>query len=232
MFENIFLRKKINHDKLAAYGFLKENGSFRYTTDIMSGTFELSIVIENDTDTVTTSLVEKENGEEYVLYKTNASGAYVGEVRCAIEEVLAKIARNCYDPAVFKSVQAQKIIEYVRNQYGDEPEYLWAKSPDNAVWRRKDNQKWYGVILTVSKNKLGLDEENIAEIIDLRCLPENVGDLLSREGYFPGWHMNKKSWYTILLDGTVPEKEIYERIDESCRLAGLVNKRKKAPKKE
>ncbi|MCM1468477.1 MAG: MmcQ/YjbR family DNA-binding protein, partial [Alistipes sp.] len=205
---------------------------FRYTTEIMSGSFELSIIIENDTDIVTTSLVEKENGEEYVLYKTNASGAYVGEVRSAIEEVLARIAQNCYDPAVFKSVQAQKIIEYVRNQYGDEPEYLWTKFPDNAVWRRKDNQKWYGAILTVSKNKLGFDEENIAEIVDLRCLPENMGNLLPREGYFPGWHMNKKSWYTILLDGTVSEKEIYEHIDESYRLAGSVSKRKKAQKKE
>ena len=38
--------------------------------------------------------------------------------------------------------------------YCDELEFLWQKFPDNAVWRRKDNKKWYGALLTVSKEKL------------------------------------------------------------------------------
>jgi len=44
-------------------------------------------------------------------------------------------------------------------------------------------------------------------------------ELLSNKSYYPGWHMNKKNWYTIILDGSVETEEIYKRIDESYRLA-------------
>ena len=98
-------------------------------------------------------------------------------------------------------------------------EYLWEKFPDNAVWRRKDTKKWYGAILTVAKNKLGIDSSEIAEIIDLRIQPEKMEELLSNEHYYSGWHMNKKNWYTIILDNSVNTKEICKRIDESYRLA-------------
>lgn len=37
--------------------------------------------------------------------------------------------------------------------------------------------------------------------------------------YFPGWHMNKRNWYTIILDGSVSIEEIYCRIDKSYQLA-------------
>ncbi len=31
--------------------------------------------------------------------------------------------------------------------------------------------------------------------------------------------MNKKHWYTICLDETVPDEELFERIDKSFELA-------------
>lgn len=37
----------------------------------------------------------------------------------------------------------------------EELEFLWPKSPDNAIFRRPDNKKWYAVLLTVQKEKLG-----------------------------------------------------------------------------
>lgn len=110
-------------------------------------------------------------------------------------------------------------IEYVRKKYGDELEFLWTKFPENAVWRRKDNQKWYGAILTVTGNKIGLDTDEIVEIIDLRMKAENREAILSREHYYPGWHMNKKSWYTLVLDNCIADEEIKLRITESYELA-------------
>lgn len=103
---------------------------------------------------VDTNLIEVENSEPYVLYKTNASGTYVGEIRAAVEIVLMDIANTCYNLSIFKTNQAQKAIEYVHKKYDDELEFLWTKFPDNAVWRRKDNQKWYGAILTVNGKKV------------------------------------------------------------------------------
>ena len=112
-----------------------------------------------------------------------------------------------------------KIIDYVRDTYGDELEYIWQKFPDNAVWRRKDNQKWYGAILTVSGLKLGLPTNEFLEIIDLRLQKELMEKTIDNIRYFPGWHMNKNNWYTIILDGRVPTEEICAHIDESYRLA-------------
>lgn len=218
MFEDIFERKKRNIEKMSVYGFDIKDGGWIYETNIMDGAFRLSVFIGENGD-VDTNLVEIENSEPYILYKTNASGAYVGEIRTAVEAVLTDIANACYDVSVFKTNQAQMAIEYVRKKYGDELEFLWTKFPENAVWRRKDNQKWYGAILTVTGNKIGLDTDEIVEIIDLRMKAENREAILSREHYYPGWHMNKKSWYTLVLDNCIADEEIKLRITESYELA-------------
>ena len=218
MFEDIFKRKKCNIEKMSAYGFIRKGGKRIYETSIMDDTFKLYVFVAEN-GAVDTDLIEIETGEPYVLYKTNASGTFVGEIRAAIEAILTDIANACYEPSVFKTNQAQMAIEYIRKKYGDELEFLWTKSPDNAVWRRKDSQKWYGVILTVNGRKIGLNIDDMVEIIDLRMKSENRNDILSREHYYPGWHMNKKSWYTLVLDDGIADEEIKLRITESYELA-------------
>ena len=218
MFEDIFKLKKINIEKVSAYGFIKKDGKWIYETSIIDGSFRLCVFADENGD-VDTNLIEIENGEPYVLYKTNASGAFIGEIRMAIEAVLTDIANTCYDLSVFKTNQVQMVIEYVRKKYGDELEFLWPTSPTNAIWRRKDTQKWYAVILTVNGNKIGLDTDKTVEILDLRMKPEDRDDILSREHYYPGWHMNKKSWYTLVFDSGTPDEEIKLRIAESYELA-------------
>lgn len=218
MFEDIFKRKKCNIEKLSAYGFIRKDGKWTYETNIMDDAFRLYVFAAENGD-VDTDLIEVETGEPYVLYRTNAFGTFVGEIRAEIEAVLIDIANACYDPAVFKTAQAQMAIEYVREKYGDELEFLWPKSPDNAIWRRKDSQKWYAAILTVNGRKIGLNVDKMVEIIDLRMKAENRDDILSREHYYPGWHMNKKSWYTIVFDHHIADEEIKLRITESYELA-------------
>lgn len=218
MFEGLFQRRLLNIEKAKLFGFKEEKDNYYYARDILDGVFRLQITISS-VGSADTKLIEKETGEEYVLYKTKAVGSYVGAVRAAVETVLQEVADCCYDMEIFKSSQTKEVIHYVREKYGDELEFLWKKFPDNAVWRRKDNAKWYGAVLTVSKNKLGLDSMEMVEIIDLRIQPEKMEALLSDEQYYPGWHMNKKTWYTIILDASVPTEEIYKRIDESYFLA-------------
>lgn len=218
MFDDLFVRKTLNVEKALLFGFEKNESNYKYEADILDGMFRLQVVISS-IGNVDTNLFESDTGEEYVLYKTNSVGSFVGEVRTKIEDVLIQVANNCYDIEIFKSPQSKEVISYVRDRYGDELEYLWEKFPDNAVWRRKDTKKWYGAILTVAKDKLGLDSNEIAEIIDLRVQPQKMQALLSNKNYYPGWHMNKKNWYTIVLDGSVETEEIYKCIDESYRLA-------------
>lgn len=218
MFEEIFKRKRPVFENLVSYGFRREGNSYQFITDIQDGEFVLTIQIDTD-GIVTTDLREKDTGEIYALYKTNAIGAYVGKIRADIEQILCDIVQHCYVTEIFKTEQAQMAIEFVRKKYGDELEFLWTKFPDNAVWRRKDNKKWYGAILTVQGNKIGLDINEIVEIIDLRMPPDQASQILNRTHYYPGWHMNKKSWYTLVLNGSVSDDEIRMRIQESYQLA-------------
>ena len=218
MFEDIFLRKKAVPERLESYGFKKIRSSYRYSTNILDNAFTLEITIGKGI-VPDTKLTEIATGEEYVLYKTDAAGTFVGEVRTAITNILQDIADCCYETAVFKAEQSAALIAYVREKYGDELEFLWDKFPDNAVWRRKDNKKWYGALLSVSRRKLGIPSDEMVEIIDLRAAPEEIENIIDNTRFSPGWHMNKKHWYTIILDGTVSADEICRRVDESYLLA-------------
>jgi len=55
--------------------------------------------------------------------------------------------------------------------------------------------------------------------INLKCNPEKALEL--REQYpavLPGYHMNKKHWNTVLIDGSLPDSLIKEWIDDSYNL--------------
>jgi predicted DNA-binding protein (MmcQ/YjbR family) len=61
--------------------------------------------------------------------------------------------------------------------------------------------------------------ENSPIRFNVKCDPEKAIDL--RERYacvLPGWHMNKKHWNTIVVDGSVPVKLVKEWIDDSYQL--------------
>ena len=217
--EKFFIHKKMNPAKLLNYGFTEENNGYQYTTAVMQGQLNLSVFISSD-GLVSTQMVDTSTNEEYLLYKVESSvGAYVGEARTTCADVLTDISLKFYEPDVFHFEQSIAVIEYIREKFGDELEFLWDKFPDNAIWRRKDNQKWYGLIVTISKRKLGLDSDEIVEAIDLRLKPEKMAETIDNDKYFPGWHMNKKSWYTMILDGSIPTEEICRRIEESYHLA-------------
>jgi len=58
--------------------------------------------------------------------------------------------------------------------------------------------------------------------INLKCEPALAIELRERfPSVTPGYHMNKKHWNTVQLDGSVPDKKIFSWIDHSYdRIAG------------
>ena len=65
--------------------------------------------------------------------------------------------------------------------------------------------------------------------VNLKCEPEEVVNLIDRyDCVEPGYHMNKKHWITVLIDGSISDKLILEWIDNSYRLVfeGLPRKMK------
>lgn len=52
--------------------------------------------------------------------------------------------------------------------------------------------------------------------ITLKCLPERAEVLVGEhEHIVPGYHMNKRHWITVDLDGSVPRELVEDLIDDS-----------------
>ena len=98
-----------------------------------------------------------------------------------------------------------------------EPEFLWDDDL-NAALRHKDNLKWFGVMMIVSQNKLGFKSNELVEIIDLKINPLDLEKMVDMKNYLPGYHMNKKHWITIILDGRVNNNIIFRLIDDSFKM--------------
>lgn len=154
-----------------------------------------------------------------MLILKKALGEFVGKVRNEYEKIINEIIKRCTNTEAFKNSQTKQVIEYIREKYGDELEFLWEKFDDNAIWRNKQNKKWYGLLCKISANKIGINSEEIIEIIDLRYQKEETRNIVDFKGIFPGYHMNKKSWITIKLDDAVETEKIYELIDNSFELS-------------
>ncbi len=217
--QEIFGNRKINLSRLAAFGFERSGEDYVFTKSMPESGFVLTVSIDSQ-GRISTRMLDPATDEPYTLHLADgAVGSFVGKVRSRYEETLTEIADKCFEPEVFQFRQTKDLIAHVRETYGDELEFLWKKLSDSAVWRRKDTGKWYAVLLTLSRRKLGMDSDEIVEIIDFRMPPEELADLVDNERYFPGYHMNKKHWCTIILDGSVELGEICRRVEQSYRLA-------------
>jgi predicted DNA-binding protein (MmcQ/YjbR family) len=55
--------------------------------------------------------------------------------------------------------------------------------------------------------------------VNLKCDPEYAIELRERyESIIPGYHMNKTHWNTVILNNTIPPKEILKMVDDSYDL--------------
>ena len=61
--------------------------------------------------------------------------------------------------------------------------------------------------------------EEVPPRANLKCDPDLALELRDRyEQVEPGYHMNKKHWNTVVLDGVIPDGEIRKMIDHSYEL--------------
>jgi predicted DNA-binding protein (MmcQ/YjbR family) len=61
-----------------------------------------------------------------------------------------------------------------------------------------------------------LSPESSPESISLKCDPERAVELrLQYEAVIPGYHLNKRLWNTVHLDGTIPDDEVILMVTHS-----------------
>jgi predicted DNA-binding protein (MmcQ/YjbR family) len=127
-----------------------------------------------------------------------------------------------------------KILTYVKKKYGTNPEYVWAKFPEYAIFRHADNQKWYGLLMNITYDKIDPGKCGAVDILNLKLNDLLLRDMLvQQEGYYPGYHISRGNWISIVLDGTVPLDAITHLIDVSFNATASKKKKQEIrPPKE
>lgn len=115
-------------------------------------------------------------------------------------------------------VNREDIKKYIFDTYGLRSVQLWAKTPMNEVLRHESNGKWFGIIMDIHGSKVGLDNDEIIDVLNVKCEPEMIALLVSQPGFAPAYHMNKRHWISILLNGAAPDDTIYQLLDMSYDL--------------
>lgn len=112
----------------------------------------------------------------------------------------------------------QKLISYAKKTYAAVPDRPFSTAPTYEVLRHPDTGKWFALFMDVPRSRLGLPGDNMVDIINLKCDPMLAGSLRDGVGILPGYHMNRDSWISVLLDGTVPYRDILPLLDVSFQL--------------
>lgn len=217
--DKIFKNKKFDKVKLLKFGFAQrknaEKCTFYYNKKILDDQFDLIVSVYGEKN-VDAKLVDSSTNDEYTLHlMDDAQGTFVGEVRMAYENALKIIAEKCCNTTFFVFPLANQITDLIKEKYGDLPEFLWEKLPEHGVFRNPQSQKWYAVILRIDKSKLDKSANGEVEILNIKLDDSEIEDLLKVKGFYPAYHMNKKSWISILLDGSVDENKIMNLLEKS-----------------
>ena len=210
--EEIFKKSIIDLDKCKKYGFFDSNGIYTYKKSILKDTFEIIITIKDNK--VTGKIIEKELEEEYLNYRIESNvGEFVGSIKEEFIKLLKDIKDKCTIQNEFVFAQANRISNWIKDTYHDNPEFLW-NDDKNAVFRNKNNKKWYGIIMYINQNKISTTDKMI-EVMNVKLPPEQIDELVNKKGFYRAYHMNKKYWITFTLDNTIEDNKLKELIEIS-----------------
>ena len=95
-------------------------------------------------------------------------------------------------------------------------EFLWEKFPKDAIYRNKDTNKWFALLVALDRSKIGLEGEGEIEIVVMKN--DDVPNVVDGEIILEGYHMNKKNWITVPLDERISDEELFRLVDVSYTL--------------
>lgn len=114
---------------------------------------------------------------------------------------------------------------YISEAFDVQVECPWERYPSYMVFRHRGNRKWFALIMTVPKGKLGVQQDGALDILNVKCDPLTIGSFRAEPGIFPAYHMSKTSWISVALDGSVRPELITTLLDMSFALTAPKVKR-------
>lgn len=80
----------------------------------------------------------------------------------------------------------KKLEQLIFDTCSVEPDYPWMDTPESAVFRHPGNRKWFALVTTVSRSKLGLPGQQPVDIVNLKCDPPPHRFPADGAGLLPG----------------------------------------------
>ena len=117
-----------------------------------------------------------------------------------------------------------ELVTYIEKTYGAKPEHLWERYPEYMVFRHKkvgtQQGKWFCLIANVTYAQLGIKSEtdDVIFVAVVKSDPGEVSELVKTPGFARGYHMNKETWLSVLLDGQIPMDRAKQFVDISYEL--------------
>lgn len=176
-------------------------------------TFKVVINVINEK--VKGKIIDLDTKEEYTQFRIQKQvGEFAGKIKKEYINILDKIKKSCFDSYNFICEQSNRIATFIYQTYGIIPEFLWENSPNYGVFRNSHNNKWFGIIMYIEKNKLIKNSSDYVEILNVK-LDQEVEKYLKKEIIYPSYHMSKKNWVSIILDDYLNDEEIFVLIQKS-----------------
>ncbi len=216
--KDVFTKKRVNINQLLEYGFVKESDTYHYSKLFLDNLFRADIMVHSD-GSVEGHVFDMDMEEEYLpLRVAMNTSAYVSSVREAYQEILEDIATHCFSSVLFESDQANRMAAYITDRHGDIPDHPFKKQ-EGTSFRNPQNNKWYALVMPVAEKKIRKTKnEGEIEIVNIKCKPETINELLKMPGVYPAYHMTKKSWVSITLDDSLEDDALFHLINVSRAL--------------
>ena len=115
----------------------------------------------------------------------------------------------------------EEVLEYALRQFDVRPDSPFDEDFDTMVLRHPVSGKWFGLIMNVAEDRLSLESGRrggFADVLNVKCDPEVGASLVNGKSIIPAYHMNKRHWISIILDGSMTDEEILPLIAESWAL--------------
>ena len=216
--EELFKKTSVDFNKILKYGFKKDKDCYKYSKNIMNNRFRVDVLISKVFDLAF--------NEEYTNFRVEENkGSFISQIKEEFLNLLKDIKDNCFIKKDFIYEQTNRIANAINQKYGDKPEFEWEKFQGYATFKNKESKKWYGLIMNIDNNKLDKKLNGEVEIINLKLEPSEIENLLKMDGFYPAYHMNKKSWISIILNDTISDEEILKLVKKSYSYT-IINRKK------
>ncbi|MBE6738538.1 MAG: MmcQ/YjbR family DNA-binding protein [Ruminococcaceae bacterium] len=112
----------------------------------------------------------------------------------------------------------QAFDKYINEAYMVSADYPFESDSETAVYRHKENRKWFALVMHLPKDKFKPNAQGFVTAVNLKCDPLLIGSVILEEGIYPAYHMNKSHWISLLIDEITAEEKIKWLLDLSFEL--------------